>query len=549
MDNSSSRTTTSATTTATAALLFAASCCCYVAVAIQRKKSKSSTPPPVSPTLSTLSTKADILALRHKHCSSALSISYANSNPLWIVRGHQARLQDETGIWYLDTRNNVAHVGHGNAAVTKAVQDQVGVLNTNTRYLHPYMVQLAQRIADLLPDPLQVVWFCNSGSEANDLALRLARAWNKHQSSDTVNDNDNNNDNNKKNRNYDNTIVVEGAYHGHTLANLEISPYKYQKGTEFTLLECQSSSSSSDDHEQLRRRRVPGRHIYPVPAPDVYRGPYRDVTTAGAQYAAYVERACDYFTRECGASSSVRAFIVEGGMSVAGVILPPPGYLTACREAVHAAGGLYIADEVQTGFGRLGTTMFAFQYHDPDLVPDIVTLGKPLGNGMPLAAVVTTRDVAACLEATGVEYFNTFAGNPVCAAAGLAVLNELERLDLPQHATMVGNHLMQKFRALMDTIAWIGDVRGAGLFIGVELVKDRTTQTPATEETSFICSILKSKYHILTSIDGPGDNVLVIKPPMVFTKDDADYFIECFTRAATVDLPAVDLSQWGRTPT
>jgi len=413
----------------------------------------------------------------------------------------------------------VAHCGHNNPRVIEAVQDQVGILNTNTRYLHPNMVVLAQRLAALLPDPLEVVFFCNSGSEANDLALRLARAYNSAAGGKGS---------------HTNTIVVQGAYHGHTLANLEVSPYKYEKGTEYKLVPGECGSH------------VPGPHIWKVPAPDIFRGPHRDPKTAGAEYASYVQRACQYYTSR---GETVRAFMVEGGMSVAGVILPPPGYLTACCAAVHAAGGLYIADEVQTGLGRLGTCMWAFQYHDPTLVPDIVTLGKPFGNGMPLAAVVTSRKVAERFETVGVEYFNTFAGNPVCAAAGLAVLDELEVRGLQHNALEVGTYLQNKFRSLMTTIDLIGDVRGSGFFIGIEMVNDRQNQTPAYAETSYICSILKSKYHILTSIDGPADNVLVIKPPMVFSIADADHFVECFKLTVTSDLPSANLSKLEKTPT
>uniref|UniRef100_A0A7S3PBL4 Uncharacterized protein n=1 Tax=Amphora coffeiformis TaxID=265554 RepID=A0A7S3PBL4_9STRA len=383
------------------------------------------------------------------------------------------------------------------------------------------MVVLAQRLTALLPDPLEVVFFCNSGSEANDLALRLARAYKIGSGGG-------------KGSHNNNTIVVQGAYHGHTLANLEVSPYKYEKGTEYNLVEGKCGSQ------------VPGSHIWKVPAPDTFRGPHRDLQTAGAQYAAYVQQACEYYTSR---GETVRAFMVEGGMSVAGVILPPPGYLSACCTAVHAAGGLYIADEVQTGLGRLGTCTWAFQYHDPTLVPDIVTIGKPFGNGMPLAAVVTSRQVVERFEAVGVEYFNTFAGNPVCAAAGLAVLDEMEARGLQRHALEVGTYLKDKIRALMTTIDLIGDVRGSGFFIGIELITDRQSQTPATVETSYICSILKSKYHILTSIDGPADNVLVIKPPMVFSRADVDHFVACFQLAATSDLPSVDLSNLAKTPT
>lgn len=320
------------------------------------------------------------------------------------------------------------------------------------------------------------------------------------------------------------------------MANLHVSPYKYEKGTEQRLVKGPSGHF------------VPGPHIWKVPAPHSYRK-----TTNDDNPAMHVQQACQYYQKTRG--ERVRAMIIEGGMSVAGVVLPPPGYLRACQAAVHAAGGLYIADEVQTGLGRLGTCMWAFEYHDNNkdddpLVPDIVTMGKPLGNGMPLAAVVTTRAVAERFESAGVEYFNTFAGNPVCAAAGLAVLDELETKGLQQHALRVGTYLRNQFETLQrNDVSLIGDVRGSGLFLGVELVQNRQTQQPATAETSFICSVLKSKYHILTSIDGPADNVLVIKPPMVFSQKDADYLVKCFHLAATVDLPAVDLTRLERTPT
>lgn len=183
------------------------------------------------------------------------------------------------------------------------------------------------------------------------------------------------------------------------------------------------------------------------------------------------------------------------------------------------------------------------------MTPDIVTLGKPFGNGMPLAATVTTRKVARAFEKCGIEYFNTFGGNPVCAAAGVAVLDVLEKENLQQHAFKVGTYLKQQFELLQQKIELIGDVRGSGLFLGVELVRDRSTLEPATAEASFICSILKSKYHILTSIDGPYNNVIVIKPPMVFSKKNSDDFIACFEQAVLVDLPAMDVTHASFTPT
>eukprot|EP00540_Astrosyne_radiata_P010841 CAMPEP_0116829118 /NCGR_PEP_ID=MMETSP0418-20121206/4020_1 /TAXON_ID=1158023 /ORGANISM="Astrosyne radiata, Strain 13vi08-1A" /LENGTH=423 /DNA_ID=CAMNT_0004458055 /DNA_START=195 /DNA_END=1467 /DNA_ORIENTATION=+ len=372
------------------------------------------------------------------------------------------------------------------------------------------MSVLAKRLAGLLPDPLQVVYFCNSGSEANDMALRLARAYSGTQ----------------------NTICVEGAYHGHTIACLEVSPYKYQHSKEFTLASPKKGCEF----------KTPGKHIWQVPCPNTYRGPYQDMETAGKQYAKSVEEACDYFTKE--RKERVAAWIVEGGSSVGGVILPPPEYLSRCAQVVRNAGGLYIADEVQTGFGRLGSSYWAFQHsHVPgqaEVVPDIVTVGKPFGNGMPLAAVVTTPKIAQQFCKMGVEYFNTFGGNPVCTAAGLAVLDVIASEGLQKKARVVGGYLKQAFLDLADELDIVGDVRGSGFLLGIELVQNRDTKEPATNETSFLCTILKEKYAILTSIDGTFDNVLTVKPPMVFSETDADYLTKSFRQAVLEDLAAVE---------
>lgn len=464
--------------------------------------------------------KAQVLTLRAKHFSKRVSISYANSGPLVIIGGQGSRLIDETGRTYLDTRNNVAHCGHNHPRVIEAVQRQVAALNTNTRYLHPNVVELAKRLADTLPDSLEVVFFVNSGSEANDLALRLARAYTRSK----------------------NTIVVDGAYHGHTLATLEVSPYKYEHSAEFSL----SAPITGTEYA------TPGPHIWKVPCPDTFRGRHRDVTDAAEKYAEYVRQACAHYLQQ--QNEKVGAFIVEGGMSVAGVILPPPTYLKQCVEAVHQAGGVYIADEVQTGFGRFGSCFWAFQHqqsqeHDP-VTPDIVTVGKPFGNGMPLAAVVTNREIAEAFESMGVEYFNTFAGNPVCAAAGLAVLDAIEAEKLQERAKDVGHYLKSKFVELQMSLDIIGDVRGSGLFLGIELVRNRETLEPASQETSFLCMILKEKYFVLTSIDGFHENVLVVKPPMSFSRADADEFINCFEQAIRQDLAAVeDVTLISKTPT
>ncbi len=400
-------------------------------------------------------------------------------------------------------------------------------------------------MVNTLPDSLCKVFFVNSGSEANDLALRLAIAYRCAQYNQNDDGNDNRLEKNKSYHDNNNFICVENAYHGHTLSALEVSPYKFCKSGEYK--------------RRLRANKnglmTPGDHIYQVPCPDTYRGQnfmtkmnnnlaiQRDYDY---DYANDVEEACKYYQNR---NQNLTAFIIEGGMSVGGVILPPPSYLQRCADAVRDAGGLYIADEVQTGFGRLGSCFWAFQYNNSNVVPDIVTVGKPFGNGMPLAAVITTKEVSDAFESMNVEYFNTFGGNPVSCAAGLAVLDEIERNDLQNNALVVGNYLKSKFMSMQKRLPIIGDVRGSGLFMGIDLVMDPQTLQPATKECSFLCTILKEKYAILTSIDGPYDNVLVVKPPLTFSKDDADIFVEAFESAIVNDLSQVDLQTVSLTPT
>ena len=279
-------------------------------------------------------TKDEIFEKRKNFFSSSVSISYENSDPLMIMGGSKARLFDEHGNAYLDTRNNVCHVGHQNEAVVAAVQRQVGILNTNTRYLHPNAALLAERLVSLLPDRLCKVFFVNSGSEANDLALRLAQAKTKS----------------------NNMIVVDTAYHGHTLSTLAVSPYKY-KSKEFNM----------PFNDNL------GKNVIKVPCPDTFRGIHTG-DDAASKYANYVVEACNTYKNR---GEDVCAFITEGGLSVGGVILPPPMYFKKCVDAVRAAGGLYIADEVQTALGRLGDDCFwAFLHGGNDIVPDIVTIGR-----------------------------------------------------------------------------------------------------------------------------------------------------------------------------
>ena len=406
----------------------------------------------------------ELLAQRKQHLGPSLSISYRE--PLHIVRGWRQHLYDASGRAYLDCVNNVAHVGHCHPAVVEATCRQAALLNTNTRYLHEELAEYIARLSATLPDRLSVVYLVCSGSEANELALRLARA---HTGRDGV-------------------IVVETAYHGNTNALIDISPYKF-------------------DGPGGRGRRP---HVRVVPMPNVYRGMHREADS-GPRYAQYVAQAAD----------GVAAFFCESALSCAGQVMLPAGYLLEAYRAVRAAGGVCVADEVQTGFGRAGSHFWSFA--EQGVVPDIVTMGKPIGNGHPMGAVVTTPEIAASF-ANGMEYFNTFGGNPVSCAVGMAVLDVIEREGLQENARDVGEYLVAGLWELASRHEWIGDVRGQGLFVGFELVRDRVTLEPAADEASEIVNRAKD-LGILLSTDGPLHNVIKIKPPIVFSRRDADFLV------------------------
>jgi 4-aminobutyrate aminotransferase-like enzyme/Ser/Thr protein kinase RdoA (MazF antagonist) len=416
--------------------------------------------------------KAETLAARRRLVGGNLSVSYGE--PLKIVRGWMQHLYDETGRAYLDAYNNVPLVGHGHPRVVRAVQDQMALLNTNTRYLHDNLVRYAGRLAALMPDPLLVCYILNSASEANELALRLARTHTRRED----------------------VLVLESAYHGHTTGLIDISPYKFDGPG--------------------GRGRKPWVHVAPLP--DDYRGPFkRDDPEAGKKYAAAVGR----LTGEAAATGGPAAFIAETLPSVAGQIVLPRGYLAEAYRLVRAAGGVCIADEVQVGFGRLGTHFWGFETQG--VVPDIVVLGKPIGNGFPLAAVVTTQAIAASF-ANGMEFFSTFGGNPVACAAGLAVLEVMAEERLQERARRVGDHFLAGLRRLAATHPLIGDVRGSGLFLGIELVRDRRTLDPAGDEASYVVNRLR-QLGILTGTDGPFHNVIKIRPPLCFSEADADLVV------------------------
>ena len=409
-----------------------------------------------------------LLARRRKVIGPSLSVSYREK--LKMVRGRSAWLIDHTGRRYLDTVNNITHVGHCHPHVVEALARQAAELNTNTRYLHGAMPALAERIAATMPGDLKVVTFVNSGTEANELALRIART--------ALGKKD--------------TVVLDWAYHGNSGGTVDISPYKFKRKGGFP----------QPDFVQI------------ATFPNPYRGPHRGAAS-GPAYAADIERCLDAIAVRTGSGSAT--FIAESLSGVGGQIILPKGYLADVYAKIRARGGICIADEVQCGFGRVGPDFWGFATQG--VTPDIVVLGKPIGNGHPLAAVVTTPELAAKF-ANGMEYFNSFGGNPVSMAVGHAVMDVIETENLPARAVTTGDALMAGFRRLADRFPIIGDVRGMGLFIGVELVTDRDLRQPATSAADQVVDQLRLR-GVLSSTDGPDDNVLKIKPPMVFGPEEA----------------------------
>jgi 4-aminobutyrate aminotransferase-like enzyme len=412
-----------------------------------------------------------ILDERSKRLGRNLSISY--QSPLTIVRGFGQYLLDHTGRRYLDTVNNVSHVGHEHPRVVRAGQRQMAVLNTNTRYLHPNIIRFSDELLSTFPAPLEVAFVVNSGSEANELAMRLAKTYTGHRD----------------------MVVVQVGYHGNTNACVEISSYKF---------DGKGGTGAPE-------------HVHVVPIPDAYRGLYRG-SDAGAHYARHVAQAVQAIRQK---GRGVAAFICESVLSCGGQVVLPDGYLRDAYAAIRKSGGLCIADEVQTGVGRAGDHFWAFEAQG--VVPDIVTVGKPIGNGHPLGVVVTTRAIADAF-ANGMEYFNTFGGNPVSCAIGSEVLRVVRDEGLQAHAKELGRYLTAGLIELMERFDSIGDVRGPGLFLGFELVKDRTSLEPATAQAGYLVNRMR-ECGILMSTDGPFNNVIKIKPPMVITRRDIDYLL------------------------
>jgi 4-aminobutyrate aminotransferase-like enzyme len=417
---------------------------------------------------------ADLLARRERVMGAPYRLFY--EEPLEAVRGEGVLLYDAEGRDHLDVYNNVPAVGHSNPAVQRAVADQLGRLNTHTRYLTHGVVDYAERLTALFPPHLQQAVFCCTGSEAVDLALRIAehatgrRGW----------------------------VVTRHAYHGTTRAAAALSP-------------------------SLGPNNVVPDSVVLVDAPDQLRD---DAAAAGPEFAARVDEAVRVLSRR---GIGLAGLVVDSCLSSDGLQLAPAGLLRAAVDVVHRHGGVYVADEVQPGFGRLGTGWWGFARHDVE--PDLVVLGKPMGNGLPISAVVGPP---ALFDPFGrdVRYFNTFGGNPVCVAAAAAVLDEIEARELIGSAAEVGGQLLQELRSTTAGDDRIGQVRGAGLFLAVEVVEDRSALVPDPATAAAVVNGLRRR-RVLISASGRHGNVLKIRPPLVFGREHADRFLTEF--AATLD--------------
>jgi len=418
--------------------------------------------------------KEDILKKRQAYLGKGMSLQYRE--PLHIVRGFGVYLIDQNGRKYLDTVNNVAHVGHEHPGVVQVGQRQMGVLNTNSRYIHPNITALADELMKTLPKELSVFHFVNSGSEANELALRMVKAATGSEE----------------------MFVSEVGYHGNTNGCIAISSYKFD------------GAGGKGAPENT--------HVFPMP--DAFRGKYRGEKTA-SNYCDEIQLLLDNLHAN---GKKLGGFIIEPILSCGGQVELPVGFLENVYPLIKNSGGLCISDEVQTGCGRMGKTFWGFELHG--VIPDIVTIGKPLGNGHPVAAVVCTEEVAKKF-ANGMEFFNTFGGNPVSCAIAAKVLQVVREEKLQQNAHEVGNYLKTELKLLAEKYSILGSIRGQGLFLGVELID--SDGNPTATQTSYLVDRMKD-YGILTSIDGPDHNVIKIKPPLIFSKSNAQFLLQTLRR-------------------
>ena len=409
---------------------------------------------------------------RHHLINKGVSISY--QRPIQMESAIFQYMFDKQGNRILDAYNNIPHVGHQHPKVVEAAQRQMAKLNTNTRYLYNALTKYAEKLLSKFPAELNKIYFVNSGSAASDLAIRLAQNYTQQNS----------------------IGVVEHGYHGNTRTGIHISPYKY------------AGKGGIGKSE----------HILEAPIPDTFRGQFKD-DRAGEKYAkAFIE--------SLQVTESLAAFIAEPIIGCGGQVPLAEGYLKSLYSYLKAKGTICISDEVQTGFGRMGSHFWGFEMHD--VTPDIVVLGKSIANGHPMGAVVTTTEIADAFD-NGMEFFSSFGGNSVSCEIGKAVLGVIESEELQANALDVGNYKKELFSELQKEYKVIGDVRGSGLFIGVELIKDDQL-TPNTDLASKIKNELRLK-NILVGTDGPYESVIKSKPPMCFSRKNADELVSAFEKA------------------
>jgi alanine-glyoxylate transaminase/(R)-3-amino-2-methylpropionate-pyruvate transaminase len=430
------------------------------------------------PTKYTGPSAEEVLRLRKQFLNPGIFLYY--KNPLMLVEGKMQYVWDEKGRRYLDGLGGIVtiSVGHCHPEVVAAATRQNEMLqHSTTIYLHPNIAQYAEKLAAKMPGDLKVCYFVNSGSEANDLALLMARAYTG---------------------NYD-VIALRNGYHGGNALTMGLTAHRTWK---FNV------PHSFGVHHAI--------------AADPYRGAWgRDDADAGKKYADDVKNILDYAT-----SGQIAAFIAESIQGVGGCVVFPDGYLNHVYEHVRSAGGVCIADEVQAGFGRTGTHFWGFQTQE--VIPDIVTMAKGIGNGCPLAAVVTTPKIAATIAQR--THFNTFGGNPVVSAQGSTVLDVIDREKLQQNALKIGNQLLTGLHQLKDKHGLIGDVRGKGLMLGLELVKDRKTKEPAREECAQVLELTK-EMGLLLGKGGLWGQTIRFSPPMCLHEQDADFLLEVLDQA------------------
>lgn len=416
----------------------------------------------------------ELIERRQSNLGGAYRLFYRR--PVHLVRGQGQYLWDAEGNKYLDVYNNVASIGHAHPAVVEAVTRQMATLNTHTRYLSELIVSYTERLRATLPSEVDRAMYMCTGSEANDLAIRVAQQFSGGEG----------------------IIVSREAYHGTSALTSGVSP----------------ALGSGQPITATARL---------VDAPDAYRA---DTDDLGAWFAAKLQEQIDDMTAH---GVKFAGFLADSIFSSDGVLPDPVGYLQAAVDVVHRNGGIFIADEVQPGFARTGDAFWGFARHG--VVPDLVTMGKPMGNGIPVSAVFGKKEVLASFS-DELPYFNTFGGNPVAMAAAHAVLSVIEEEGLQQHALTVGAQLRDELSRLMDAHPSIGDVRGAGLFTGLELVTDRETKRPDTQLALDVVEYLREHF-VLTSVAGPHGNVLKLRPPLPFATTDIDWLVGALDGALT----------------